>query len=41
MTALVDGKEVQVTDMFYEQMSNPFIMAVNGEHIVYIEVSAC
>lgn len=41
MTALVDGKEIQVTDMFYEQMQNPFMMAVNGEHIVYIEVSAC
>lgn len=41
MTALVDGKEVPVTDVFYEQRKNPFMMAVNGEHIVYIEVSAC
>lgn len=41
MTALVDGKEVQITDSFYEQMKNPFMMAVNGEHIVYIEVSTC
>ena len=41
MTALVDGKEVPVTDSFYEKMKNPFLMAVNGEHIVYIEVSTC
>jgi len=41
MTAIVDGKEVQVTDLFYEHMQNPFMMAVNGEHIVYIEVSEC
>ncbi|MBR5509401.1 MAG: hypothetical protein IKV59_05055 [Lachnospiraceae bacterium] len=41
MTALVDGKEIPVTDSFYEKMKNPFLMAVNGEHIVYIEVSTC
>lgn len=41
MTAMMDGREVPVTDTFYEQMNNPFLMAVNGEHIVYIEVSAC
>ncbi|MDO4261615.1 MAG: hypothetical protein Q4C82_06015 [Eubacteriales bacterium] len=41
MTALVDGKELTVTDEFYENMKNPFLMAVNGEHRVYIEVSEC
>lgn len=41
MTAFVDGREVPVTDSFYEQIKNPFLMAVNGEHIVYIEVSEC
>ena len=41
MTAEIDGKEVPITENFYEQMKNPFIMAVNGEHIVYIEVSGC
>ena len=41
MTALIDGKEVPVTDTFYEQIKNPFMMAVNGETIVYIEVNAC
>lgn len=41
MTALVDGKEILVTDDFCEQMKNPFLMAVNGEHIVYIEVRGC
>ncbi len=38
MTAQVDGREVPVTDTFYEKMKNPFLMAVNGEHVVYIEV---
>lgn len=41
MTAEIDGKEVPITENFYEQMKNPFMMAVNGEHIVYIEVSGC
>ena len=38
MTAMVDGKEVTVTDEFVTKMKNPILMAVNGEHIVYIEV---
>lgn len=41
MTAEIDGKEIQVTESFYEHFDNPFVMAVNGEHIVYIEVSEC
>lgn len=40
MTALVDGREVPAGDDFFEQMGNPFLMAVNGEHVVYIEVRA-
>ena len=38
MTAIVDGAEVPVQDGFGEQMDNPFLMAVNGEHIVTIEL---
>ena len=41
MTAEIDGKEVPITENFYDHMKNPFMMAVNGEHIVYIEVSEC
>ncbi len=41
MTAEIEGKEIPVTEDFVEQIGNPFIMAVNGEHIVYIEVSEC
>ena len=41
MTAEIDGKEVPVTEGFYERIQDPFIMAVNGEHKVYIEVSGC
>ena len=41
MTAEIEGKEIPVDDSFFEQNQNPFIMAVNGEHIVYIEVSGC
>ena len=41
MTAEIEGKEVPVDDSFFEKVQNPFIMAVNGEHIVYIEVSEC
>ena len=41
MTAEIDGKEVPITEGFYENFKNPFMMAVNGEHIVYIEVSGC
>ena len=41
MTAEIDGKEVPITDDFYDNLKNPFMMAVNGEHIVYIEVSEC
>ena len=32
---------VLITDDFYDNLKNPFMMAVNGEHIVYIEVSEC
>ncbi|MGN0342445.1 MAG: baseplate J/gp47 family protein [Roseburia sp.] len=38
MTANVDGNEIPVTEEFYEKQQNPFIMAVNGEHIVYIDI---
>lgn len=41
MTATIDGKEIPVDEAFWEKVQNPFIMAVNGEHIVYIEVSEC
>ena len=41
MTAEIDGKEVPITEDFYDNFKNPFMMAVNGEHIVYIEVSGC
>ncbi|MEI3526111.1 MAG: hypothetical protein V8Q27_08300 [Eubacteriales bacterium] len=41
MTALVDGREVAVDESFYENRKDPFAMAVSGEHMVYIEVSAC
>lgn len=41
MTVLIHGKEVPLTDEFYEKESNPFFMAVNGEHRVYIEVMEC
>ena len=41
MTALVDGKETAVDESFYENRKDPFAMAVRGEHMVYIEVSAC
>ena len=41
MTAEIEGKDVPVDDSFFAQEQNPFIMAVNGEHIVYIEVSEC
>ena len=33
--------EVPVDESFFEKVQNPLIMAVNGEHIVYIEVSEC
>lgn len=38
MTANIDGEEVPVKEDFYETRWNPFIMAVNGEHIVYIDI---
>ena len=38
ITAVADGVEVPVEDDFAEQMKNPFLMAVNGEHIVTIEL---
>lgn len=41
MTALVDGREVAADESFYENQRDPFAMAVSGEHMVYIEVSAC
>ena len=41
MTAQIEGKEVPVDESFFEKVQNPLIMAVNGEHIVYIEVSEC
>ena len=41
MTAYVEGKEVPVNEEFYGRMQDPFLMAVNGDHMVYIEVSEC
>ena len=41
MTAQVNGQECSVTDEFYENLNDPFVMAVNGDHMVYIEVSGC
>jgi hypothetical protein len=41
MTTEIEGKEVPITENFYEKINDPFLMAVNGEHIVYIEVSEC
>lgn len=41
ITAQVNGQEYSVTDEFYENLNDPFAMAVNGEHMVYIEVSGC
>lgn len=38
MTAMVDGTEVTVTDEFYAKLKNPFVLAVNGEHVVYIDI---
>ncbi|MFI3176695.1 MAG: baseplate J/gp47 family protein [Eubacteriales bacterium] len=39
MTAFMDGKEVDVRDEFYHANLNPFIMAVSGEHIIYIDIT--
>lgn len=41
MTAEIDGKEVPVDESFHKNNRNPFLMAVNGEHVVYIEVNEC
>lgn len=38
MTAIENGIEIPVNENFYETRHNPFIMAVNGEHIVYIDL---
>lgn len=39
MTAQIDGKEVDVKDEFYDRIHNPFIMAISGTHIVYIDIT--
>ncbi len=41
MTAVADGREVPMDALFYKKQTDPFVMAVSGEHMVYIEVSAC
>ena len=41
MTAVADGREVPMDALFYKKQIDPFVMAVSGEHMVYIEVSAC
>lgn len=41
ITAQVNGQECSVDEEFYENLNDPFAMAVNGEHKVYIEVSGC
>lgn len=38
MTAIEDGMEIPVNEDFYETRQNPFTMAVNGEHVVYIDL---
>ena len=41
VTAWENGQERPVDSEFYEKHKNPFRMAVNGEHMVYIEVREC
>ena len=41
VTAWENEQERPVDSEFYEKHKNPFRMAVNGEHMVYIEVREC
>lgn len=38
MTAEIDGHEIPVKEDFYQKYDSPFIMGINGEHIVHIEL---
>lgn len=38
MAAAVDGQELEVDDEIHKTLNNPFAMAINGEHHVYIEL---
>ncbi|MDL2232083.1 hypothetical protein LJC63_00695 [Ruminococcaceae bacterium OttesenSCG-928-L11] len=39
MTARFGDREFAVEDDIYRQVNNPFAMAVNGDHVVYVELS--
>ena len=41
VTAWENGQERPADSEIYEKHKNPFRMAVNGEHMVYIEVREC
>ena len=38
MTAEIDGKEIPVKDDFYQKYESPFIMGINGKHVVHIDL---
>lgn len=38
MTAQMDGKEIPIKDDFYQKYETPFIMGINGKHIVHIDL---
>lgn len=40
MTAEFKGKEYTIDNEVYQQIKNPFAMAVNGEHTVYVSVKS-
>ena len=39
MTATIGGSEYEVKDNIYKYINNPFAMAVNGSHIVYLTLN--
>lgn len=38
MTAQLDGKEIPIKDDFYRKYETPFIMGINGKHVVHIDL---
>lgn len=38
MTAEIDGKEIPVKEDFYQKYESPFIMGINGKHVVHIDL---
>lgn len=38
MTAQLDGKEIPIKDDFYQKYETPFIMGINGKHVVHIDL---